>query len=184
MSTALKVGVFDWPRFARGQDFYPDDLPPEWRLNYYANAFETACLPLSALPGPGEEREEWLDSLPPGFRLDLWIDDPALAGTIPLPRELGEAEAGCLLCETTLPSVEGWRRVDPDALLWRPGEERFRPVALLPRADSVPQLREWIESWLSLSEQSGNADCLWVEGSAVTPGQLEALRQLVELMGL
>jgi len=57
-------------------------------------------------------------------------------------------------------------------------------VALLPRADSMPLLRAWIESWLSLSEHSEPADSLWVEASAVTPPQLEALRQLVELMGL
>ncbi len=182
MSHNLKVGVFDWPRFAQGQDFYPDDLPLEWRLNYYANAFETACLPLSALPQPGETRQEWLDSLPPGFRLDLWIDEPVQK--IPLPRELGAAQAGWLIHETPLPPVEGWRQACPDALLWRPGDKQFRPLALLPHADSIAQLREWIETWLMLAKGADSPDSLWLEAATVTPDQLEALRQLVELMGL
>ncbi len=178
MPDHLQVGVFDWPSFAVGRHFYPEDLPAEWRLNYYANAFESACLPLSALPPPGDEREEWLDSLPPGFRLSLLQDE---AGTVPAPDELGAADPGWLVDGA---AVEGWLPAASESLLWRPGDARFAPVVLLPRADSLAQTRQWIEAWIALSKNPDAADTVWVEAAAVTPGQLEALRQMVELMGL
>jgi len=180
MSEQLRVGVFDWPRFAPGDAFYPPDLPVEWRLNYYANAFESACLPVTALPPPGELREEWLDTLPVGFRLSLLIDDDR--ALVPAAAELGDAGAGWLIAAKTAP--EGWRPASADRLLWRPGGQRFAPVALLPGCDSLQQARQWIEDWLALSNDTDAAACLWVEAAAVTPARLDELRQLVELMGL
>lgn len=184
MSEPLRVGVFDWPEFAPGNDFYPPDLPPEWRLNYYANAFETACLPLSVLPREPEQRQEWLDSLPEGFRLGLLLETPADGQALPQPDELGGARPGWLVGETGGCDHPAWAGYLPTDRLWRPGNADFAPVALLPAADSISRTRQWIESWVSLSEDPEALDSLWVAGGSVTPQQLEQLRQLVELMGL
>ena len=181
MTDPLRCGVFDWPRFPGKGGFYPDDLPPEWRLNYYANAFESACLPLTALPVDGELREEWLDSLPEGFRLSLRADDAVAA--VPPAEALGAARPGWLI-GAGINAPPGWTLRRGEELLWRPGDAEFRPVALLPRADSLRQCREWVESWLALSDEPAAATDLWVDAAATTPQQLEALRQLVELMGL
>jgi uncharacterized protein YecE (DUF72 family) len=39
------LGTIGWDHPAWNGVFYPDDLPPEWRLNYYSTAFECVYLP-------------------------------------------------------------------------------------------------------------------------------------------
>ncbi|WP_428087687.1 hypothetical protein [Candidatus Thioglobus sp.] len=40
-------------------DFYPDDLPSEWRFDYYSNQFRTLCLPIDTQ----EDLEEIFEAL-------------------------------------------------------------------------------------------------------------------------
>jgi len=39
------LGAIGWDRPEWSGAFYPEDLPPEWRLNYYNTAFECVYLP-------------------------------------------------------------------------------------------------------------------------------------------
>ena len=41
----LEVGGYGWRRRDWDEDFYPEDLPPDWRLAFYANEFQTVCVP-------------------------------------------------------------------------------------------------------------------------------------------
>ncbi|MBN2866444.1 MAG: hypothetical protein JXK16_10600 [Thiotrichales bacterium] len=46
----LQIGTFGW-QVPEGQgDFYPDDMPPEWQLDYYSNLFRVVLVP----------EEQWL----------------------------------------------------------------------------------------------------------------------------
>jgi len=36
---SIRVGVFGWEHEHWIGTFYPDDLPEDWRLSYYANEF-------------------------------------------------------------------------------------------------------------------------------------------------
>jgi hypothetical protein len=67
----IHIGSVGWaPDDARG--FYPEDMPPEWRLAYYNNFFSCAYLPygvwgnadVSTIAG-------WLDETLPRFRFVL-----------------------------------------------------------------------------------------------------------------
>ena len=42
------LGAIGWEHPAWNGTFYPEDLPPEWRLNYYNYAFECVYLPYAA----------------------------------------------------------------------------------------------------------------------------------------
>jgi hypothetical protein len=69
------VGTAGWDRQGWAADYYPDDLPPDWRLAYYAN--DCGCLLLDASdlasirPGElGEAMDEIGEQLAILIRLD------------------------------------------------------------------------------------------------------------------
>lgn len=67
----IHIGAVGWnPDNARG--FYPDDLPPEWRLAYYNNFFSCVYLPY-AVWGYADAAtiSNWLDESLPRFRFVL-----------------------------------------------------------------------------------------------------------------
>ncbi len=178
---SLAVGVHDWPAFAPKEGYYPEDLPPEWRLGYYANEFNSVCIPLSALPEEKDERAEWLDSLPAGFRLSLQATGNTDLSRLPRADEIGDAIPAWLLLPPGLemPRTE-WRRLGTG--IWRPGSDTASPVALLPADPDPASQRQHIDSWLACPSSVGATD-LWLESGA-DAASLSALRQLVELMGL
>ena len=52
--------------------FYPDDLPEEWRLCYFANEFSSVLLPRTTWLGVADDVvTAWAEDLPAGFRVYL-----------------------------------------------------------------------------------------------------------------
>jgi hypothetical protein len=52
--------------------FYPDDLPPEWRLAYYANIYRSVYLPYTAWSGCDlQTLSGWVGDTPERFRFVL-----------------------------------------------------------------------------------------------------------------
>ena len=70
----IKTGYYDWNNVGLNDSFYPDDIPEEWRLSFYANEIECAQVNLAEL-GDGEDAEELFDDLPESFDLILTCDD-------------------------------------------------------------------------------------------------------------
>ncbi|MHB8562510.1 MAG: hypothetical protein ACYDDA_00935 [Acidiferrobacteraceae bacterium] len=68
----LLVGTRDWEHLAWTPEFYPEVLPPEWRLTFYANYFDSVLVPpgrwLCAEP---RNLEQWLEDTGAGFRFVL-----------------------------------------------------------------------------------------------------------------
>ncbi|HKK06173.1 MAG TPA: hypothetical protein VKA50_10035 [Gammaproteobacteria bacterium] len=68
----LLIGSRGWQHAGWQDSFYPDDLPPEWRLTYYANEFRVVLVPgerlvdetLSAEGNPAR----WCEDSDAGFR--------------------------------------------------------------------------------------------------------------------
>lgn len=77
----IHIGAVGWnPDNARG--FYPDDLPPEWRLAYYNNFFSCVYLPY-AVWGHADAGmiRAWLDESLSRFRFVLEVPaDKQVAG--------------------------------------------------------------------------------------------------------
>lgn len=60
----LTVGVFDWAREEWEEVFFPEDLPHEWRLDFYSNEFHCALVPQATWTSWVEEDfEDLLESL-------------------------------------------------------------------------------------------------------------------------
>jgi len=70
--------------------FYPDDLPPEWRLNYFANEFSGVLVPQAMWSGLDRQRMgAWRPEVNEGFRFYLELNQAVDIAT-------RDQVAGCL----------------------------------------------------------------------------------------
>lgn len=51
----LQIGIYGWQRADLVGQFYPEDLPPDWLLDYYSNAFRVVLVPQVEWMAWGEE---------------------------------------------------------------------------------------------------------------------------------
>lgn len=178
----IDVGAWDWANQRWRREYYPEDLPEEWRATYYANEFRCAGLPADAWSAP--QLAAWREDLPETFALWLECGRAQLAEpqTLPALAALGKRLAGVWLQANTDagPLREAGIRVidapwdaengtgETAAGLYRPGAEldlrAARGVLDAFAAAPGPQRRQ-----------------LLVAGS---PAQLGRLRELGELLGL
>jgi len=65
----IELGAYGW-RHAHWLDtFYPADLPADWQLTYYSNAFNTVLVPADYWQTKETlDCEGWLDAVHPGFQ--------------------------------------------------------------------------------------------------------------------
>lgn len=82
MSTEFFIGRYDLNFL---DDFYPDDLPTEWRFDFYANTFNSVLLPLDTT----EDIESILEELGDDFYLVFEVSDH----TLTQPQQLEEVLA-------------------------------------------------------------------------------------------
>jgi|GEM_PF-1381467 len=79
MASELMTGAVGWEHAAWDGQFYPDDLPPEWRLTYYANEFPLVLLPLDIWrAGVREQFCGWHEDVSEQFRFVLDVTGIAL----------------------------------------------------------------------------------------------------------
>lgn len=58
-----------WWDLADHDQFYPDDLPEDWQLSYFANQFRATLLPAETWTNAKPTRvAQWQDDVPAGFR--------------------------------------------------------------------------------------------------------------------
>ena len=183
MQQTLRVGVYDWAQFASDGGFYPDDLPAEWRLPFFANEFESACVGLSEQILQTADDLEWLQDLPAGFR--LYFDEQ------PLRQSKSELLPQLKNFKTVLSAagVAGAENFIDASEWWTPDAPNDSCLALLPGDASARQYRGWIEQWMAQPIEPVAADdgqqerILWLRGDTARPATLTECRTLVELMG-
>ena len=202
MSHSISPGVFDWVRFPARHDFYPEDMPEAWRMSYYSNEFNSACLFLSGLESRKEEVLEWLEDLPQGFELSFYLEEPE---QIPLLQSLAQQQDlqfySLLLGERadhellqneslqtllSLPEFAAVKAIPIDSV-WRP-EKRVKGaqhMAIFPLAENMKIYREWIEQWVEDTDAISDSEhkTLWLSASETDYQQLAELTILIELMG-
>lgn len=170
--TRLKVGARGWLKASWSQEYYPDDMPLEWRLAYYANEFPGVLVPAhywatDAWP----DTEQWREDVPERFRFFIELDGrlghERLRGRLLRSLEaLGERLGGVVLlveerdtCSAIkaaldtysgAPLVCAWDACADLAPIWRgPGSPcPCAPVGVLePPPQAAPmQLRQIVES--------------------------------------
>lgn len=83
----LDIVTCGWEYPGWGGDFYPSDLPAEWRLTYFANEFPAVLVPGDRWRELGEASlHGWSEDVPDGFR--FYLEDPGAAAD---PLRLGIA---------------------------------------------------------------------------------------------
>jgi hypothetical protein len=69
MNPSTMVTCRGWWDLADQALFYPDDLPEEWRLGYFANLFRATLLPADAwLRANPQQVQQWRDDVRASFR--------------------------------------------------------------------------------------------------------------------
>jgi len=174
----LLLGTVGWEREDWLAGYYPPDLPPAWRLAYYAN--DSGCVLLRADRWCGTDRESLEESLDEaGEGLVYFLEQPA--GDRPDHHEnlvLFEPYPTILLVSRPDPgekrlaqwAAQGpdlWVDTDSDASLVRWPLEMIDMRALRARADLL----------------SASVQALVLDGPAATPTAVPELRTLLELMG-
>jgi len=72
----IVIGASGWQHDQWQGQFYPDDIPLEWRFSYYANEFDTLLLPFKMWSTcKFEEIESWLVDVPKDFDLFLEVGE-------------------------------------------------------------------------------------------------------------
>ncbi len=78
-----------WEPGAGDRTFYPDDLPSDWQLGYFANEFRGVLLSAATWQAAGEgAARTWVNDTPDRFRFYLEAD-----GAVPTERAVALAEA-------------------------------------------------------------------------------------------
>lgn len=203
MQQSMKVGVYDWTEFGTSDDFYPPDIPEEWKLTYFSNEFESACLSLQSLSTNYDLLEKWCEDLSHSFELSFFLNHvdqlqllAELRQQVPVSIRylvVKSSESDILLQINSLHSVlfaagiDTSDRIIATEDIWRPDKES-RPdsvIALFPVSNSMRQYREWIDAWLQ-PRMSGCREqnlTLWLPGNKTGNRLLSECRTLVEMMG-
>lgn len=72
-TNTLDLVPVGWERPDWITGYYPDDLPEDWRLAYFANEFPSLLLPQAVWTGAADDDiEAWADDLAPDFRIYLY----------------------------------------------------------------------------------------------------------------
>lgn len=77
----LLIGACGWSHSAWQGDFYPDDLPSDWQLSYYANEFPVVLVTAEEWGSPEADAATWCDESEASFRFVLEIVASGLAET-------------------------------------------------------------------------------------------------------
>ncbi len=99
----LLVGSRGWEHEDWSGRFYPEDLPEDWRLTYYANAFRSVLVPAHQLLHAALEAvSRWTEDVPEGFLFYLEISHELMASVpgarfLPVLDVLGGRVGGTLL---------------------------------------------------------------------------------------
>ena len=173
--------------FARGWEhafwsggFYPEDLPDEWRLTYYANEFGGVLVPAERWQAADETvLHEWIDDVHEKFLFYIELTQPQ-----PTPAEETKAIAlGRHFAAWVWPQRDRSEGpVTPCRLLGLPGSSHayLLDAALLGDLKNQKQL---LEHLAKAAGGEGNLP-LFLHGSGWSVERLRQLSQLSQLLGL
>lgn len=189
----LRLGARGWQHADWQQSFYPEDLPEDWQLGYYANEFSAVLVPRSYwLPETGFDIEEWLDHVSGHFRFYLeWplaaVDSPGCSLFLEQCQALGSLLGGIimpegLVLEASLPVFYQSAANDLQQLLWTPEQQGMSGIAFLSLAkQDLRTQRQWLESFAA---SGAELQAVLITDQSPAMESLHKLKTLIELLGL
>lgn len=190
-ANGLDIVTCGWELPGWEREFYPADLPADWRLTFFANEFPAVMVANESWAGVGEALlRAWSDDVPEGFR--FYLEDP---GAVADPLHLGlarralgvklagrvsEAAAGAVAALSVRPVVCFRILRDSDGV----PEGDCLPAWRIPRAHvrDLRAGRDWLES-LS-TRVPGGRGLLVLAGEDIRIEDLRRWWHLVSLMGV
>lgn len=147
------AGAVGWDHQEWQEAFYPDGLPEDWRLAYYAHFYPAALIPRPLWStAAGETLSAWARDTPPHFRFLLAVGPAeSLNEAQSVGSLLGEKFQGCVAGRQPVATASGrfhciWLSQVPDlrALARAVGDERefTGPVYLIEDAKDLKRLRD------------------------------------------
>ncbi len=183
----LQLGTKGW-RHAHWQNtFYPDDLPPDWQLAYYANEFSTVLVPVEEWSQQADVAQ-WLDDVPEGFR--FYIDAPRQSELLPLFTRscemLQDKLAGVVASEIiqlpiTVP-VYVAQETNTQNILLREQTNGSMLALLEEDYANLKVLRKWLQQ--TMAENENKLRGIFLSNKSVSVQQLRDVKTLVELLGI
>ena len=174
----LLLGTGGWARPAWAADYYPDDLPADWQLDYYANDCDCVLLaPDDWRSLDFEELAAQLADLPRAFRCFVLLRAGQTPAEVNLD-QLVDAHGLVLLVDRIDPSFAALPQWPAQAAgTWCDPQSGACVVHWRVDVFDLRDLRARAESL------DARAAALVIDGPAGSPGHIAELRALLELMG-
>lgn len=104
----IRVGARGWQYSDWIGEFYPEDLPEDWRFSFYSNDFHTILVPYDSLVGcEVNDWCEWVEDTQKDFYFYVEISETALwDGVKPYLEALGEQLKGVVIVIEQLKDVD------------------------------------------------------------------------------
>jgi len=144
IENSIRVGACGWDHLQWQGTFYPDDLPEDWRLNYYANEYSTVLVGEADWRSHLDTLGEWIDEVPEGFRFYLQssMDNPPELAQIKV--QLGKSFAGILGASSASVMIEFSSRSLREWRAWlEQNASQFRAIFIADENLSVKKLSEF-----------------------------------------
>jgi len=176
MHSRMEIGAAGWQYPSWSENFYDEELPPEWHLTFYSNEFRFCMIPWSdwGTASP-EQLEQWADDIDEPFRFFLQLPLQHLEHGSKLPEALQHYVQGLVISDENelnqipdtlktlaqdyalhLDMPASTERVYPDNILpcWRNQQHNTQDaqVAIISDpelATNLRALREYIEKFLA-----------------------------------
>jgi hypothetical protein len=178
--------------------FYPDDLPIDWQLSYYSNAFDSVVIPGDYWSADIlEQAYDWCDQVPVDFR--FYVEWPAALEAAAVPQFCSQLEAmadnlagllvnaapgstALLALQQRLPTLQVYGAQDfwlPDSV----AQPSDAPLAVLARPwRDLRELRYWLEAFAP--KHAAARQALLCTMPQPDSAQLQQARTLLDIMGL
>lgn len=166
----LLLAASGWGDPAWLSAYYPDDLPADWRLDYFANDFDCAVIDAADWRGRPGELATWLGSAPATLGLCLRVVGEADVALWPA---IGGRRVTVL--GTPSDAAGSWPAVD--AGRWQSPRGDAAVVRLNMPTGDLRDLRQQIEGL------AGDVRMLWLDGPGFEPASIGDIRTLLQLMG-
>ncbi len=181
----LKLGCYGWQHPRWQGAYYPDDLPADWQLGYYANDFSCVLVPADYWQ-QDVDMDDWLDAVHESFCFYLeWPQDIKCQQKVLQAGEVLKPHLGGLLLDKTTGDADVSRLpVMHGKPIWRPGVESSLSVGLVDSIKGIDlqQQRSWLEAFDRASHHQARA--LFVMDANVDHKQLTDMQKLAEMLGL
>lgn len=183
----LTIGARGWKHPHWMGSYYPDDLPEDWQLSYYANDFNAVLVPSEYWDrARGYDLEQWAEAVSDNFR--FYFECPLLEGDA----EIQSFKSQCILIGDHLGGVIVSDDADTNALdlncpvVREPSlRDKTLSIGLLEPIDDIRAVRFWLEGFDKAAARLRKVVFVTNHGcSDVSMETLMEFKTLSEMMGL